>query len=78
MVILKQTTNVWRPTSGASLQKSNINGLQWLPLAEWWYNTNYHATTKLNPYEAVYDQLPPSPTSYIPGCSKVQIVDQLL
>eukprot|EP00253_Pinus_taeda_P029747 PITA_29747 len=44
--------------------------VQWLPLAEWWYNTNYHATTKMTPYEAVYGQLPPSPTSYILGCSK--------
>eukprot|EP00253_Pinus_taeda_P028154 PITA_28154 len=30
------------------------------------------------PYEAVYGQLPPSPTSYILGCSNVQAVDQLL
>ena len=52
--------------------------VQWLPLAELWYNTNYHATTKMTPYEAVYGQLPPSPTSYIKGCSKVQAVDQLL
>ena len=29
-------------------------------------------------YEAIYGQLPPSPTSYIPGYSKVQVVDQLL
>eukprot|EP00253_Pinus_taeda_P031027 PITA_31027 len=49
-----------------------------LPLAEWWYNTNYHATTEMTPYEAVYGQLPPSPTSYLKGCSKVQAVDQLL
>ena len=52
--------------------------VQWLPLAEWWYNTNYHTTTKMTPYEAVYGQLPPSPTSYLKGCSKVQAVDQLL
>lgn len=51
---------------------------QWLPLAESWYNTNYHATTKMTPYEAVYGQLPPSPTSYLKGFSKVQAVDQLL
>eukprot|EP00253_Pinus_taeda_P035461 PITA_35461 len=52
--------------------------VQWLPLAEWWYNTNYHTATKMTPYEAAYGQLPPSPTSYIPGCSKVQAMDQLL
>ena len=29
-------------------------------------------------YEAVYGQVPPSPISNIPGCSKVQVVDQIL
>eukprot|EP00253_Pinus_taeda_P007842 PITA_07842 len=52
--------------------------VQWLPLAEWWYKTNYHATTKMTPYEAVYGQLLPSPTLYLKGCSKFQAVDQLL
>lgn len=52
--------------------------VQWLPLTKWWYNNNYHEPTKMTPYEAVYGQLPPSPISYIPGCSKVQEVDQLL
>eukprot|EP00253_Pinus_taeda_P032510 PITA_32510 len=47
-------------------------------LQEWWYSTNYHATTKMTPYEAIYGQLPPSPTSYIQGSSKVQVVDHLL
>eukprot|EP00253_Pinus_taeda_P034409 PITA_34409 len=32
----------------------------------------------MTPYEAVYGQLLPSPTSYLKGCSKVQAVDQLL
>jgi len=52
--------------------------VQWLPLVEWWYNTNYHVATKMTPYETVYGQLPPSPTSYTLGRSKVQAVDQLL
>jgi len=32
----------------------------------------------MTPYEAVYYQLPSSPTSYIPRCSKVQELDQIL
>eukprot|EP00253_Pinus_taeda_P002688 PITA_02688 len=32
----------------------------------------------MTPYEAVYGQLLPSPTSYLKGCSKFQAVDQLL
>jgi len=27
---------------------------QWLPLVEWWYNTSYHTTTRMNPFDAVY------------------------
>ena len=34
--------------------------------------------TKMTPYEAVYGQLPPPSTSYLPGSSKVKVVDQLL
>jgi hypothetical protein len=51
---------------------------QWLPLAEWWYNTSYHTTTHMTPFEALYGQKPPSVLSYLPGVSKVQSVDQTL
>jgi hypothetical protein len=51
---------------------------QWLPLVEWWYNTSYHTTTRMTPFEAVYGQNPPSVLSYLPGVSKVQAVDQTL
>jgi hypothetical protein len=51
---------------------------QWLPLAEWWYNTSYHTTTRMTPFEAVYGQKPPSVLSYLPGASKVQAVDLTL
>jgi hypothetical protein len=33
---------------------------QWLPLAEWWYKTSYHTTTRMTPFEAVYGKNPPS------------------
>jgi hypothetical protein len=45
--------------------------VQWLPLAEWWYNTSYHTTTHMTPFEAVYGQKPPSVLSYLSGTSKV-------
>jgi hypothetical protein len=44
---------------------------QWLPLAEWWYNTSYHTTTRMTPFEAVYGKNTPSVLSYMPGVSKV-------
>jgi hypothetical protein len=44
---------------------------QWLPLVEWWYNTSYHTTTCMTPFEVVYGKKPPSIISYLPGVSKV-------
>jgi hypothetical protein len=51
---------------------------QWLPLYEWWYNTSYHTTTIMTPFEAVSGQKPPFVLSYMPSVSKVQAVDQTL
>nr|GEX20581.1 putative mitochondrial protein [Tanacetum cinerariifolium] len=52
--------------------------VKWLPLAEFWYNTNYHTSTKTTPYEAVYCQTPPIHVPYIPGDSRVEKVDRTL
>jgi hypothetical protein len=51
---------------------------QWLPLTEWWYNTSYHTTTRMTPFEVVYGHKPPSVLSYLLGSSKVQVVDLTL
>nr|GEX39359.1 hypothetical protein [Tanacetum cinerariifolium] len=52
--------------------------VKWLPLAEFWYNTNYHTSTKTTPYEVVYCQTPPIYVTYIPGDSRVEEVDRTL
>ena len=33
--------------------------LQWLHLAEWWYNCAYHTSTKMTPFQALYGYAPP-------------------
>jgi hypothetical protein len=32
---------------------------RWVALAEWWYNTNFHTTLQLTPFEALYGYAPP-------------------
>jgi hypothetical protein len=28
--------------------------IKWVPLAEWWYNTNYHFALQTTPFEVLY------------------------
>lgn len=51
---------------------------QWLPLAEWWYNTNFHSSIQTTPYEVVYGQPPPLHLPYLPGESTNLTVDRTL
>ena len=51
---------------------------KWLPLLEWWYNTNNHSATKMTPYEVLYGVPPPIHISYFPKDSAVELVDAYL
>ncbi|KAF7154542.1 hypothetical protein RHSIM_Rhsim01G0254600 [Rhododendron simsii] len=50
--------------------------VQWLSLAEWWFNTTYHSASHLTPYQVVYGQVPPSHIHYILGSSNIAAIDQ--
>ncbi|GKC30489.1 ty3-gypsy retrotransposon protein [Tanacetum coccineum] len=49
-----------------------------LPWAEYSYNTSYHGSIKMSPFQALYGRLPLSVIPYPPGSSKVAAVDKLL
>lgn len=51
---------------------------QWLSLAEWWYNTNYHSSIHTTPYEVVYRQPPPLYLPYLPGEASFVATDRSL
>ena len=50
----------------------------YLPWAELWYNTTYHASTGMTPFQALYGRLPPQIPNYHNGMSPVHEVDQSL
>ena len=52
--------------------------VQWVPWAEFCYNTSLHASTHKTPFEVVYGREPPNLLSYVPGTSKVEVVDNML
>ena len=50
----------------------------WIPLVEWWYNTNYHSSIGITPYEVVYGQPPALHIPYVLGDNNVKAVDRSL
>ncbi|KAJ4807690.1 polyprotein [Rhynchospora pubera] len=44
--------------------------VRWIPLAEYWYNTNFHSSLNTTPFKALYGYDPPSlPMGSIPRCN---------
>ena len=43
-------------------------------LAEWWYNSTYHLSAKMTPFQALYGYAPPRSQEIVKGDAKVPVV----
>ncbi|KAG6649848.1 hypothetical protein CIPAW_06G001700 [Carya illinoinensis] len=50
----------------------------WLALNEWCYNSNQHRSTKITPFEALYDYKPLGLSKYIMGTAKIDEVEIII
>jgi len=50
----------------------------YLPWADYWYNTTFHISTGMTPFQALYGRLLPSIPIYTAGLSPVHEVDRQL
>lgn len=55
-----------------------LDWAKWLPLAEFWYNSNFHTATKQTPFEVVYGMPPPIHRPYLLGSTAVETVHRSL
>lgn len=52
--------------------------VDWIPWAEYCYNTSFHTSLQTSPFKVVYGRDPPRLLSYAPGSTRVEAIDQAL
>jgi hypothetical protein len=52
--------------------------LQWLPWAEFYYNTSFHSSLRATPFQVVYSKEPPSLRAYTSGEARLPTVHHQL
>lgn len=52
--------------------------VEWIPWAEFCYNTSFHSALHTSPFQVVYGHEPPRLQSYMAGSSRVDVVDRAL
>lgn len=62
----------------ATIHDNQRSWVDLLPWAELWYNTSFHHSLGMTPFQALYGRTPPEMISYHVGDSNVEAVDVLL
>ena len=75
MAKLRRLTEVWSNILRAFSCDKLAKWAAWLTMAEFWFNTNFHAATKFSPFEALYGFPHPRMADYIPGTTRVEAMD---
>ena len=52
--------------------------VEWLPLAKFWFNTNFHTSIKMIPFETLYGYSPLRVLDYVVSTKRVDAVDLML
>ncbi|XP_068639376.1 uncharacterized protein [Aristolochia californica] len=52
--------------------------VQWLPWAEYYYNTSFHSALQSSPFRVLYGRDPPRLLSYTRGTTRVDAIDEAL
>lgn len=52
--------------------------VKWLGLAEWWYNSTFHNSIRMTPFEALYGYVPPQLNLHQLEATKVPTVDEFM
>jgi hypothetical protein len=51
---------------------------KYLHLAEYWYNTSFHSSIKMSPFQALYGRSPPTVLNYVKGQTTITDLDESL
>ncbi|KAJ1411180.1 Ribonuclease H-like superfamily [Sesbania bispinosa] len=51
---------------------------QYLYLSEYWYNSSFHSSLRMSPFEALYGRSPPTIRSYVTGSTTIAAIDESL
>lgn len=60
------------------VNENQTNWNEYLPLVEFSYNSLYHTSIQMTPFEAMYGYNYPTPINFLDSCNKVELSHEIL